>query len=424
MKKIIKAKGPLFFFSGSLVITNFFTTLIIARSLGFGLELDLYYIALSVYLFLLAAIGWSLTNVITPILIKEGVDNTLAKIFYVLFVWSILIFLILFLFSPLLVKLIFNNYLDDYSTSSIRMLFFLSCSVFFVDLLAQVFVCFENASERYVRAVFINFLSSIAGLVFANYLVEHFGIFGAMSVQLIMKLLLFSILLFLNFKFLTYFEYDKKIAFQLYSKAKYFFVSGFYYRTEDLVEKYIASYLAPGYLSLVSFVQRIYGAVITVVNTSVITPTLTRFCNSNNIGQRNSDYKLMKLVSSLIVILSIISFPIIYFFGNEFLSVLFRDKLASVEGSVTFVLISLFPTVLLLIINQLLHNFLLSRSQEKKIAVFDMISYTLSLLAKVFLTYKFGLFGFVLGILFTSLLKLCFKLLIVIKVVNSEKALG
>ncbi|HFG2002964.1 TPA: hypothetical protein ACGF6Q_002380, partial [Vibrio cholerae] len=60
----------------------------------------------------------------------------------------------------------------------------------------------------------------------------------------------------------------------------------------------------------------------------------------------------------------------------------------------------------------------------KKIAVFDMISYTLSLLAKVFLTYKFGLFGFVLGILFTSLLKLCFKLLIVIKVVNSEKALG
>lgn len=421
MKELVRKKGGLIFFSAGLVVANFVTTLIIAHSLGFGLELDLYYLTLSVYIFLLSAIGWSLTNVITPILIKEGVEETLAKVFYVLLSWSLLICAFLALLTPFIVSIIYSNYLDKYASELVYTLFAFSCSIFLIDILAQVIICYENASERFVRAISINFLSSLVGLSSSYYIVDAYGIFGALGVQLLAKLSLLSTLLLLNRKYLYPIRYDRRVANELFSRAKYFFISGLYYRTEDLVEKYIASFLSPGYLSLVAFVQRIYGAIITVFNTAIITPTLTRFCKSEVKEEKASDYKLIRLIVILIIIFGIVSSPIIYFFGDDFLLLMFSDKLATVQEYVTLVLIVLLPTLMILTINQLLHNFLLSRSKEKNIAIFDMVSYTISLIFKLGATYFYGFFGFLIAITFASLLKLIFKSYITFKVISLER---
>lgn len=421
MKKLIKTKGALFFFSGGLVFTNLFTTLIIASSLGFGLELDVYYITLSVYLFLLASIGWSLTNVITPLLIRQGIKESISSVFYIVLLWGLLVISCLILLSPFITKIIYSNYLDDYSIEFIYALLFLSCVIFIVDLLAQVFICFENASERFVRAISINFISSLVGLSVCYYFVDSLGVVGALLTQLSIKATLLVILLFLNIGFISRINYDRQLATELFSRSKYFFISGIYYRTEDLVEKYIASFLAPGFLSLVSFVQRIYGAVITVINTVIITPTLTRFCKSNTTSEKYSDQKFMRLIITLICSLSLISFPLVYHFGEDFLLLLFADKLAGVEGNVTLTLSLLFPMFALLAINQLLHNFLLSRSQEKRIAIFDMVSYTISLVSKIVLTISYGFPGFLVGVILGSVLKLVFKTYIVFGVVKNER---
>jgi O-antigen/teichoic acid export membrane protein len=421
MNKQIRKKGGLVFFSAGLVFANFMTTLVIARSLGFGVELDMYYLTLSVYLFLLSAIGWSLTNVITPILIKEGVDKVLAKVFYTILLWALLIYIFLVLLTPFVVSVIYNNYLERYSLNSIYLLFRLSCSIFVIDLLAQILIFYENASERFLRAISINFLSSLVGLSSSYYIVGLYGVNGALGVQLLIKMFLLSVLFLLNRKYLSPFIYDRRIAGELFSRAKYFFVSGLYYRTEDLVEKYIASFLAPGYLSLVSFVQRIYGAIITVFNTAVITPTLTRFCKSDTSEEKISDYKVIRLIVILIMILGIVSSPIMYFFGDEFLLLMFSDKLATVQEYVTLVLVVLFPTLILLTVNQLLHNFLLSRSKEKSIAMFDMIAYSISLVTKFAATYSYGFLGFLLSITLSSSIKLFFKSYITFKVIKLEK---
>lgn len=421
MKKLIKTKGALFFFSGGLVFTNLFTTLIIASSLGFGLELDVYYITLSVYLFLLASIGWSLTNVITPILIQRGIKDSISKVFYIVLIWALCIVIFLIALLPLLTNIIYSNYLDEYSIKYFYFLFFLSCSIFVIDLLAQVFICFENASERFVRAISINFISSLVGLSVCYYFVDSFGLVGALLTQLTIKISLLVILLILNVHCLSGIKYDKKMANELFSRSKYFFISGLYYRTEDLVEKVIASFLAPGFLSLVSFVQRIYGAVITVINTVIITPTLTRFCKSTTKKEKYSDYKFIKLLVVVICLVTLISFPVVYFYGEKFLLLIFSDKLLGVEESVTLVLSVLFPTFMLLTINQLLHNLLMSRAQERNIAKYDMISYTISLALKITLTFLYGLSGFLGGIVFASALKLVFKSYLVFGVIKKEK---
>ncbi|WP_350551510.1 hypothetical protein [Pseudoalteromonas sp. 120-MNA-CIBAN-0494] len=420
MKNLIKTKGSLLFFSGGLVFTNLFTTLIIATSLGFGLELDVYYITLSVYLFLLAAIGWSLTNVITPILISRGITESISSIFYIVLTWALLIVICLILLLPFITNIIYTNYIDEYSIEFIYGLFLLSCTIFVVDLLSQVFICFENASERFVRAISINFISSLVGLSVCYYLVESFGLVGALLTQLAIKVVLLIVLLILNIRYLSRIKYDKKMAKELFSRSKYFFISGLYYRTEDLVEKFIASFLAPGFLSLVSFVQRIYGAIITVINTVIITPTLTRFCKSKTKEEKYSDYKFIKLLVAVVCLATLISFPIVYFYGETFLLLIFSDKLLGVEENITLVLCALFPTFMLLTINQLLHNLLMSRAQERNIAKFDMISYTLSLVLKVSLTFGYGFSGFLVGIVFASALKLSFKSYLVFGVIKNE----
>ncbi|MEM5507010.1 hypothetical protein WNY81_19405 [Shewanella frigidimarina] len=421
IKELIKAKGGLLFFSGGLVFTNLFTTLIIATSLGFGLDLDVYYITLSLYLFLLASIGWSLTSVITPILIRRGVEESISSIFYIVLIWALLVVICLVLLLPFITNIIYSNYLAEYSVEFIYFLFLLSCSIFVIDLLAQVFVCFENASERFVRAISINFASSLVGLSVCYYFVENMGVVGALLAQLSIKVTLLAILLAYNIRFLSRIHYDRKVANELFSRAKYFFISGIYYRTEDLVEKLIASFLAPGFLSLVSFVQRIYGAVITVINTVIITPTLTRFCKSTTTSEMYSDHKLIRLIIVLICAFSLITFPLVYYFGEDFLLLIFAEKLLSVKESVAVALAALFPTFTFLTINQLLHNFLLSRSKEKKIAVFDMVSYTLSLLLKVALTFLYGFTGLLMGIVSASALKLVFKSYLVLAVIKNEK---
>ncbi|WP_351011981.1 hypothetical protein, partial [Shewanella sp. S1-58-MNA-CIBAN-0166] len=89
---------------------------------------------------------------------------------------------------------------------------------------------------------------------------------------------------------------------------------------------------------------------------------------------------------AVVCLATLISFPIVYFYGETFLLLIFSDKLLGVEENITLVLCALFPTFMLLTINQLLHNLLMSRAQERNIAKFDMISYTLSLVLKVSLT--------------------------------------
>jgi len=421
MKKLIKAKGSLFFFSSGLVVVNFLTTLIIARALGFGLNLDVYYISLSIYLFLLSSIGWSLTGIITPILLSKGGDEIISQVFYIVTTWAIAIVMCIALLIPFLTDFIYSNYITTFSTDILHILFGMSCLIFIIDVVAQVFICFENSNERFSRAVQVNFFASLIGLLCSSTLVDVYSVIGALSTQLLIKTFLLLFLLFLNFDALNRYHYDKHLAKKLFNKAKYFFISGLYYRTEDLTEKYIASFLAPGLLSLVSFVQRIYGAVITVINTVIITPTLTRFCKNNNTDTKYLDHNFMRLITIAIVISSLLLFPVFYFFGEKFLLLIFSNKLLLVKDNITLTLTMLFPMFAFLTINQLLHNFLLSRSKEKNIAVYDMISYSISLLIKVGFTVKFGFIGFLIGVLCTSIIKLMFKYYLVFGVIKNER---
>ncbi len=404
-----------------LVLSNFSITVLIANELSFGSTLDVYYVALAVYLFFLTLIGWSLTNVITPYLIKNNTEENFSKVLSVVLVWGGGVFVVLFFLSPLLSRLIFYNFADVGSSLYFNLIFIFAIFLFLVDLIAQVFICLEYSANRYVRAASINLISSLVGLILSLVLVQWLGIIGALLVQVSMKFVLLSLLFYLNKKAVHCFQYERSIAKAIYSKAKYFLFSGIFYRSEDLVEKMIASYLAPGLLSLLSFVQRVYGAVITVINSALVAPTLTKFCNNLQLCSQAESHKLIKSISMLILMAGVIGFPIVCYVGEPIFLLVFSENIVSVQDYLLLTLLFIFPTLMFFTESQLLHNFLLSRELEKKIVLNDTFAFVMALIVKIYSTLTFGYVGLLMSVSFGAFLKMFLKIILVLRVIRCEK---
>src|SRR5690606_23649987 len=124
--------------------------------------------------------------------------------------------------------------------------------------------------NRYTALNFWPFLASVLGLVFIVLTVEKYGVYAAAFQQLAIKLLVFIILSFLFFPLIfKTIKFEKEQFFKIFHGAKYITLGSIYYRSDELVERYITSYLTGGFVSLVAFVQRVYGAVIVVLNAAI-----------------------------------------------------------------------------------------------------------------------------------------------------------
>ncbi|EPA8367898.1 hypothetical protein ACQ676_003421 [Vibrio fluvialis] len=417
MSDSIKSKALRFICSSSMVFINFLTTLYIARTIGFNEKLDVYYLTLAIYLYLMTVIGWALSNVLTPLFIKYNNDIALSKILCIVSIWIFPVCVMLFSIKGYIISIVFQNYEFSIVSSEFNTFFSIAISIFFFDVIAMIFVSYENSISRFNIPIVCNFISSLFGLVSSYALVNDFGVLGALISQFVIKISIVIILSLINLNKLNFVVYDRLIAAEILNKIKYFILSGIYFRTDDLLEKYIASFLVAGQLSLVSFVQRIYGAIITIVNTVIITPTLTKFCNHKTDVE---SYDLIKRLLILALVLGGVGFGFVHFFGVYTVRSIFPSQLNTVDTYVYKALMITYPTSVILVINQLLHNYLLSRSQEKNIAQFDVISFTISAVLKIILTIELGFIGFLWGILFSSLLKLIFKMVLFVNIIKNR----
>lgn len=392
--------------SSGMVFTNFLTTLYIARSLGFNEQLDVYYLTLAMYFYLMTAIGWALSNVLTPVFIKHEDKYTLGSVLATISLMLSPLILIIVSLKGNIISVVYTNYIDDFSNSDLEVYFFLAIIMFIIDLISTVLISFENAKSRFNIPIFINFLASLLGLMSAYFYVKYYGVLGAILSQVTIKTTVVLILSFLNYQEFKETSININIAKDLFRKTKYFIFSGVYFRTDDLLEKYIASYFNTGQLSLVSFIQRIYGAIITVVNTVIITPTLTKFCKNKN---NYESMELIKKLSLLILSLGILGYIVTHFLGVMVIKFLFPEQISILEEYLHITLVLLYPTCVFLVLSQLIHNYLLSLELEKNISYFDIFSFTISAALKIVLTIQYGYVGFLLGIMGTSIATLCFK---------------
>ena len=262
------------------VIVSFFTNILILRSIGLGGDLDVFYIGMSVFSFLYTSINWSISSILPPYLIDNRGNGKEGALFVTVSIMVIPIALLVGLTMPLWLKYLYVNYLDTVEYSKILMVQSILIGAYVVDGFILVYTAMLQEKNKYITFNMSMLTASIVGLIFVWFTLDTLGVYAAAANQLLMKLTILSIM---SYMFLPHviktIAFDKEQLNHIYHRTKYILMGSLYYRTDELAERYIASYLTGGFVSLLSFVQRVYGAIITVLNSAIGLPAVTVFGN-------------------------------------------------------------------------------------------------------------------------------------------------
>lgn len=406
--------------SSLLVLVNFFTTITIVKNLGFSDKLDIFYISMTVFYFLASSITWSLASVLAPLLIHkrgEGIEGKMfVNVAIIIIPVSIMAFLTMFFWGQLL----FVNYLDKLPFNEIMLIQGIFLAAFCIDGLTLVPFAMFQEKNRYVAISFISLIAAVTGLVMVYLLIPTFGVYIAAGNQLLIKLILFAVLTISVFPHLyKTIGFDAKQFSTLWKKARYMLFGSLYYKTDEISERFIASYLTGGFVSLVAFIQRVYGAFITVVNSAIGVPSITVFSNLVKVEDYTTIKKtLLKYILTLLAIDSLLFIGIIFIGKFLILSLL--------NGEVDEALLPILPLAIMLLfslvfgktIEQVLQSLLLSMGKEKLLTIYDSITFTINLSIKIGLTVMHGMEGLLIAIMLSTLITSTAKLYLAYKEIN------
>ncbi len=381
------------------VLIAFATNYLVVKKIGFGDELDVFYIAMAVFGYFSTSVGWSISSVLTTILIKNKEDNLGGKMLVNVMLLTCIALAIALLCMFFGMHLLYAGYIDSVGYRKIIIIQSLLILTFCISNLNVVFLAMLQENNQYIKINTLNMFSAVIGFAIVYFTIEMFGVYAAALSQLGMQIFLFAIMfsgaLIANKIILAY---DFKTFYMLWQRMKFVFVGSLYYRTEELTERFISSYFSVGFLSLFGFVQRVYGALITIVNTSIAGPTITKFSYCVKNKEFNKIKSLLTKYLLLIFIFDAIIFLIIIFTGENLFLYFFREAVnENISNDIFTILIVSFGMVFGSTLGQVIHNILLSMQIEKEITICDSVTFTLNLLIKVIGAFLFGMMGFLIA---------------------------
>ena len=402
------------------ILINFGTNFYMVHKIGFSGELDVYYISLAIFAFLTSSIGWSISSVLTPILIENKEKKIEGRLFVSIIMIVIPLFILLLLTMKFWTQYLYINYLDKIGMDEILVIQTFSIIAFLFYSLNVLFVSMLQAANRYVIINFFNVLIAVIGFLFIYSTINKYDIYAVAAYQTIVQVSLFLIMGFILIKQID-FKYDKKILSLLWHRMKYIFFGSFYYRTGTIVDKFIASYFSAGMLSLIGFVEKIYGAIITVLNTSIVGPTITKFSILIKENRGEEIKKTLYNYLFMLLIIDMLLFVFIFFFGQNLFLYFFSDKIdVNLINTLSIVLLSLFSIVFGKTLGMLQRSLFMSAKKEKLITIINTVTFTINVLLKIILTYLFGLNGFLVSIITSELLILIIQNFYIKKEVINE----
>jgi O-antigen/teichoic acid export membrane protein len=421
IKKLIHHKDKLILLKlASLqVLINFATNFLIVKKIGFGSELDVFYIALAVFSFLTSSIGWSISSVLTPILIENREKKLEGQMFINILLITLPLTTLAFISIYFWSKLIFINYLDTVEFEKILIVQSVLILSFTFATLNIMFLAIFQERNQYIKINFLNMISAIIGLVFVYFTIDEYGVYSASWSQLVIQLFLFVVMLAMTYKVLSQnMRFEKEYFLLLWHRMKYIFFGSFYYRTDVIIGRYITSFLTPGFLSLVGFAEKVYGAIITVLNTSIAGPTITKF--SNLIKEGNYAHVKKTLYSYLILlfVIDLIIFLTVLAFGEDLFLYFFSDKLyVSLTPIVFMTLMFLISMIFGKTLGMLQRSLFMSSRKEKDLTILNSLLFTLNIVLKITLTYYFGIVGFLFSVVINEILILIIQQIYIIRVI-------
>jgi putative peptidoglycan lipid II flippase len=293
----------------------------------------------------LAIIGGSLTHVLIPLLsIQRGEifhKNSWGFFFIVGALFSTIAF-IFFVTSQFWVPWTVPGF--DASTKS------LTISLVKIQLISIVFAALSTVlySINYARQRFLwvevsSIISNIVGFGLLMLGLSHFGIIAAAWVMTLRNLLQ---TLFLLGGLGSYIKPDwRSESFKdAWFRLKPLLFGNAYFKTEQLVDRFLASMTPPGGLTLLYIAQQLYDSGNVILNKALVTPMTPTLANKAHNGEWQSFRHIFFKRLFLMAGVTGLGFLVILIFGKPILAILFGFKHFGVENVIIlwWLLIALF----------------------------------------------------------------------------------
>jgi putative peptidoglycan lipid II flippase len=310
-KKLLKSTLLVTILSVSGIFVGLLLQLLIAKFYGASILRDLYFISIAIPLFLTSVINGSFGLIFLPKIIsviEEGKKNRINEFittsFIFIFFITFFILLIYWNFNQILIKLIFNSYNLVEQNYIAELLFILMPTIIFNVFSNLLSSLYHIKSNFLVPAVVVIF-SSIFNILFFYSFNDLIGIkslaYGYLLGTIVSSIILLPSLFVFRFKF-------KFLNIDLISVLKTsfpLFLGGFFFRSTNVLEKYLASRLVSGSISYLGYSSQILVVLGTLTSNGIgttIYPVLSDCWSKKNfVGFLNFFNKSIRIILLLTI---------------------------------------------------------------------------------------------------------------------------
>ena len=322
--------------AGGNILIGFICQWYTVTTVGPGLQTDALFAGMVVPQLVLAVITGSLTQVLVPLLSneKEGQFYHSAWTFFqgIGLLFGVITF-VLFVSAHIWVPWTVPGF--DTNTTS------LTLSLVRIQLVGMVFnaLIAVQWSVNYARQRFIwvELSSIIANGIGFGFLIWGLSLFGIVAAAWVMILRAFLQVVFLIRGLGPYNKPDWRgeMLKEAWRRLKPLLFGATYFRTDQLIDRFLASMVPAGGLTLLHMAQQLYGSGSAILNKSITIPMVPMLANKAHAGDwRSFRHICFRRLFAMAGVTGLIFF-VILIFGEPLLTLLFGHKRFGSESVVT-----------------------------------------------------------------------------------------
>lgn len=429
--KILKSSIIISLFVFFTSVFNYFNLFLLAFTFGAGMEMDAFFAATTIPQLITLILAATLSTTLIPIFIEAKSEDE-PNAWKIASISENLLSLSLFIIA--LVGIFFSNYVialinPGFTEETTR----ISASLFRILLISLIFsgssiilTSLHYAHKRFFKPSFAQGINSLITFLFVLNLRTTLGVKSIAIGTLVGSLIQFVYLLPIFFKKGRYsleFDFKKKEILKLGRLMFPLLIGSIFYKTNNLVERFIASKLGEGSVSYLGYAYKIIMAFSVMISQGISTALFPRMSEYSAVKDFQS---LKEILSKAIRVLIIITAPIafmILFARFELVRLIFERGNFDSQTTVAVgkALIAYLGYFVVISIALPIVNTMYSLQETTKVAAIGVFGFGVYVFLALFLSHYFSYIGVALAVsiqyMITLIIYIC---LIKVKLIGFE----
>lgn len=382
----------------------------IANIFGMGISLDVFFASSSINLIIFAIATSSINSAITPILIRhfrDGNYKTLKELCNSFFNSIIILFLFLaliqFIFAKPIVGVLFPGFEGEKFLLTVTF-FKAQAFISIFTISTTLFIAIDYTLKRYFRTIIIPISTKIIQFLCVYLLYKSIGLYSLLLALAISQALT---LLLMALPYIKYYRFEIKINSTFKDTVKKIYplmISSGFSKTNMLVDRFFASTLTAGSITLLHYGETIIKNISNLVNKGISIVTLRNLSlkQDNVISFHNQFIFIYKIM--LYITLPTVAIIILYM--NDVLSlILISNKLTSNDiHKLYLVVISLIGLFIGGSLSAPITNAFYAKGLTSLISKLNVIFQSFGIVMKILMFLLIGFWGLPLAFSINSLL--------------------